>query len=116
MRYMILIYNDPAVFANMTQEQQGAEFGGYMAFNAEAERRGVLRAAVQLQPVMTATTVRVRGGQRTITDGPFAETKEHLGGIYILECANLDEALELAATLPPAQHSSVEVRPILELP
>jgi hypothetical protein len=118
MRYMILIYNDPAVYMQMSPEAQNAEFHAYMAFNGEAQGRGVLdmRDAGQLQPVHTATTVRVRDGKTITTDGPFAETKEVLGGYYILDCPSLDVAIELAAKIPGATHGSVEVRPIFELP
>jgi hypothetical protein len=116
MRYMILIYNDPTVFMSMSEEQQGAEFAAYMAWNEDAGQRGVLRDGIQLQPPNLATTVRVRDGKTLLTDGPFAETKEVLGGIYVIDCKDLNEALELAAKLPPAKHSSVEVRPIMELP
>lgn len=115
MKYVVLIYNDPAVFATMTEAEGKAQYEAYMAFNAEAEKRGVLRDAVQLQPVMNATTVRVRDGKTLTTDGPFAETKEQLGGYYVLDCKHLDEAIELVATLPPAHHSSVEIRPIMEV-
>lgn len=85
-----------------------------MAFNAEAQQRGALRDGVQLQPMTMATTVRVRDNKTVTTDGPFAETKEQLGGIYILDCNNLDEAIELAAMIPAAKYASVEVRPIVE--
>jgi hypothetical protein len=115
MRYMILIYNNPAVLASMTQAQQEAEFAAYMAFNQEAGARGVLKDGIQLQPANLATTVRVRDGKTLTTDGPFAETKELLGGIYILDCKDLDEAIEMAAKIPTAKHSSIEVRPIAEL-
>ncbi|MEQ8674810.1 MAG: YciI family protein [Aggregatilineales bacterium] len=113
MRYMTLIYNDPAELAKMSEAEQGAFFQAYMAFNEEAQKRGALRDGVQLHPVTTATTVRVRDGKIATVDGPFAETKEYLGGIYVLECANLDEAIELAAMIPSAKHGSIEVRPIL---
>jgi hypothetical protein len=116
MRYMILIYNDPTVFMSMSEEQMGAEFAAYMEFNQDAGQRGALRDGIQLHPANLATTVRVRDGKTTLTDGPFAETKEVLGGIYVLECKDLNEALELAAKIPAARHSSVEVRPIQELP
>jgi len=77
--------------------------------------RGVLVAAEALQPVETATTVRVRGGRATITDGPFAETKEQLAGFYLVDASNLDEALEIAAKIPPAREGSIEVRPVRQL-
>ena len=77
--------------------------------------RGVLVAAEALQPIETATTVRVRGGRATITDGPFAETKEQLAGFYLVEAENLDQALEIATKIPPAREGSIEVRPVRQL-
>lgn len=115
MRYMALIYNNPTVLANMSEAQQGEQYQGYMAFNQEAGKRDALRDAVQLHPATTATTVRVRDGKTSTFDGPFAETKEFLGGIYTLECDNLDEAIELVAMIPAAAHSSVEIRPVMEI-
>ncbi|MEO0564206.1 MAG: YciI family protein [Chloroflexota bacterium] len=115
MRYMILIYNNPAVLETMTEEEGQAEFAAYMAFNQTAGQRGALKDGIQLHKPTAATTVRIRDGKTTTFDGPFAETKEFLGGIYVLECENLDEAIELAAMIPAAAHSSVEVRPILEI-
>lgn len=114
MKYMILIYNNPDVIFSMSQEQQGKEIEAYMAFNAEAGQRGVLRDSNQLQLPSNTTTVRVRDGKTVATDGPFAETKEFLGGYYILDCANLDEAIEMAAKIPTAKHGVLEVRPIFE--
>jgi hypothetical protein len=86
------------------------------AFADECMRRGVLVAAEPLKPVTTATTVRVRDGKTMITDGPFAETHEQLGGAYVLDCRGLDEALELAERCPLAEEGSIEVRPIVEIP
>jgi len=114
MRYMILIYNDPSIYATMSQAQGEAEFRAYMAFNAEAQKRGVMREGVQLHPVTTATTVRVRDGKTMTVDGPFAETKEVLGGVYILDCKDLDEATALAAMIPGALNGSIELRPFVE--
>lgn len=113
MKYMLLIYNDPSVYATMSEEDQGTEFQAYMQFSEEVHNRGILETAMQLQPVEAATTVRVRDGKTATFDGPFAETKETLGGVYVLECENLDEAIEWAAKIPSALHSSVEVRPIM---
>lgn len=115
MRYLLMIYGDPAVYANMSPSEGQAEFGSYMRFNQEAAARGVLRSGEQLQPANLATTVRLRDGKMLLTDGPFAETKEVLGGYYIIECASLDEAVEWAGKLPVAAHGSIEVRPIFEL-
>ena len=86
------------------------------AFADECRRRGVFVGGHPLQPEHTATTVSVRDGKALITDGPFAETHEHLGGAYILDCRNLDEALELAALCPMAEVGSIEVRPIVTVP
>jgi len=116
MRYMILIYNDPAILDGMSEEEQQADYQGYMTFNETVIEQGTMRDALPLQPHTTATTVRVRDGKTTTFDGPFAETKEILGGVYILECKNLDEAIDLVAMIPAAHHSSVEIRPIMEIP
>ncbi|MBC8099179.1 MAG: YciI family protein [Armatimonadetes bacterium] len=114
MRYLVLMYNDPAAFASMTQEQQQAEYGAYMAFNAAAQAQNALRSAEQLQPTATATSLRIRDGKTLTTDGPYAETKEQLGGFYILDCANLDDAIALAKQIPAVKHGVIEIRPLLE--
>lgn len=114
MQYMLLIYNcerpehgDPGFSESLARVN---------AFADECRRRGVFVAGHPLQPEHTATTVSVRDGKALITDGPFAETHEHLGGAYILDCGNLDEALELAALCPMAEQGSIEVRPIVTVP
>jgi len=86
-----------------------------MEFNKTAMEQGAMRDAIQLHDISTATTVRIRDGKTSTFDGPFAETKEVLGGIYILECENLDEAIQLAAMIPAAKHGSIEIRPIMEI-
>jgi hypothetical protein len=113
-QYMLLIYNcgrpeptDPGFAEALARVN---------AFAEECRRRGALMAGAPLQPEATATTVSVRAGQTLITDGPFIETHEHLGGYYILDCPNLDEALELAALCPMAEQGSIEVRPIAGVP
>lgn len=116
MRYMMLIYTDPAVLASMSEAEMNDFNQNYMAFNQEAGERGVLRDGIQLHPATTATTLRIRDGKTKTVDGPFAETKEHLGGVYVLDCENLDEALEFAAKIPSARNGSIEVRPIMERP
>ena len=88
---------------------------GYMAFGEEMTRRGVLRDGARLRPTTDATTVRVRDGEVVTSDGPFAETKEQIGGYYLVECADLDEAIEVAAKIPGARHGSIEVRPVWEM-
>jgi hypothetical protein len=114
MQYMLLIYNcerpepaDPDFAESLARVN---------AFADECRRRGVFVGGHPLQPEHTATTVSVRDGKALITDGPFAETHEHLGGAYILDCRNLDEALELAALCPMAEVGSIEVRPIVTVP
>jgi len=87
----------------------------YMAFGEEMGARGVLQGGERLQPVTTATTVRVRDDEVVTSDGPFAETKEQLGGFYLVECKDLDEAIEVAARIPGARYGSIEVRPIWEM-
>ncbi|MDX2077138.1 MAG: YciI family protein, partial [bacterium] len=115
MRYMILIYEDPAIYATKSKEELTAEFQEYMTFNTEARKRDVMVMGDALQSANTATTLRIREGKHLITDGPYAETKEMLGGYYILECENLDQAIELAAMIPGAKNGMIEIRPIAVL-
>ena len=115
MRYMLLIYGSEADAAAMTQEEREALMQGHAAFAQEALARGILVGGAPLQATHTATTVRVRKGKRMITDGPFAETKEQLAGTYIVECKDLDEAIELAARIPDTLRGSIEIRPIIEM-
>lgn len=114
MRYMILIYSDEAAEADSTEEEQNAVMQRYLDFTNEVRERGAFVAGEPLQPTSTATTVRLQNGRVMPQDGPYAETKEQLGGFYILECANLDEAIELAAKIPAAEYGAVEIRPIME--
>ena len=114
MRYLLLIYGDETIYDRMSPEEVGAVIGEYNAFTDEVRARGVYLGGEALQPTSTATTVRVRDGETLTTDGPFAETKEQLGGYYLLDCRDLDEALEFAAKIPDARNGSVEVRPIME--
>ena len=115
MRYMLLIYGSEADTAGMTPEERIALIQAHAAFANEAQQRGLLTGGAPLQPTSTATTVRVRNGKTLITDGPFTETKEQLAGIYILNCKDLDEALEMAARIPDAVFGSIEIRPVREL-
>jgi hypothetical protein len=98
----------------LSEEEQAAEYQDYFTFNVESEKRGV-SAGAALMPSNTATTVRVRNGKTLTTDGPFAETKEQLGGYFMLHCDDLDEAIEIAAKIPGARHGSIEIRPVLEI-
>ncbi|MFL5628291.1 MAG: YciI family protein [Ktedonobacteraceae bacterium] len=114
MRYMMLIYGNEANAATTSPEEQQAEMNAYNDFTKIVQDRGALLAGEALHPTSSATTLRVRDGKVISTDGPFAETKEQLGGFYMLKCANLDEAIELAAKIPGAKTGSIEIRPIVE--
>lgn len=113
MQYMLLIYSDEQVW---TEEQRQDCFQKSMCISEELAAQGKLISAAPLHSITTATSLRIRDGKRQITDGPFAETTEQLGGYYIVDVENLDEALEIAASLPPAQKGTVEVRPLFPLP
>jgi hypothetical protein len=116
MRYMLLIYESEANFAKMTAEEGGKIMGEYMAFTEDIRRGGQYVAGAPLQPTATATTVRVSNGKALTTDGPFAETREQLGGYYLIEAKDLNEAIALAARIPAARTGSIEVRPVQEIP
>jgi hypothetical protein len=115
MRYALLIYASEQDWANQSEEQAQQQFQDYMAFTKDIVDRGIMRSGEALQPTATATTVRVRDGETLSTDGPFAETKEQLGGFYVVEAKDLDEAIELAARIPDVRNGSIEVRPIMEI-
>jgi hypothetical protein len=115
-RYMALIYSDESGLASASPEDAEQMAKEYNAFTEEARRAGVFQAGDGLQPTSTATTVRVRDGKLGTTDGPFAETKEQLGGFYVFECKDLDEAIEWASKIPGARFGSIEVRPVIEYP
>ncbi len=116
MQYMLLIYGDDAQRERMSEDERGAMMDEYFAYTAELRESGAYVRGDALQPTRTATTVRVRNGEQLVTDGPFAETKEQLGGYYIVEAASLDEAIEWAAKIPSSRFGSIEVRPIREFP
>jgi hypothetical protein len=115
MNYMLLIYDTPAT-ARPSEAEQAEMMGAYYAFTQEVVSSGELVAGEPLQGPETASTVTVRGGEPTVTDGPFAETKEVLGGFYIVNVPTLERAQELAAKIPGAKTGMIEVRPLLELP
>ena len=114
MKFLLTIYADESRYASMTPEDSAALMQGYGAFGREAQAAGVLLGGEGLQPTATATTVRVRDGETLLTDGPFAETREQLGGYYLLDCADLDEANRWAAKIPDAANGAVEVRPVMD--
>jgi hypothetical protein len=112
MKYMLLIYTDEQAWAEGEREQCFAESA---ALTHELHTQGKYLGASPLHPVATATSVRVRNGKRQVTDGPFAETREQLGGYFLIDAANLDEAIDIAGRIPGARKGTVEVRPVLEL-
>ena len=116
MKYAALIYSnehDPVSNPDPTTPEFGPIMAGYMKFGEETAAAGVFVAGEPLEPTATATSVQVRDGEVLTTDGPFAETKEQLGGYYLLDCKNLDEALDYAARIPTTAHGRVEVRPVV---
>ena len=115
MRYGLLIYTNEADRPAWGTPKGDAEAKGYDAFYGEVTQRGVLRGGDPLLRVAEAKTVRVRDGRPQIADGPAVQTSEQLGGYYIVECEDMDEALELAARIPGAGYGTIEVRPVLEL-
>jgi hypothetical protein len=114
MRYLLLIYGDEKAAESARPEDRQAVFDAYFKYSSFLTERGANLAGEALVPTEQATTVRVRDGKTMTTDGPFAETKEQLGGFYMVEAANLDEAIEYAEKLPGSWHGSVEIRPIFE--
>ena len=116
MQYLVLIYDDEKAWEKMPEAESQKIFGAYMAYSEEMAKAGVLRAGDALKPTSTATTVRLRDGKPLITDGPFAETKEQLGGYYLIDVPNIEEALKWAAKCPSAAFGSIEVRPVMEIP
>jgi hypothetical protein len=115
-QYMLLIYDEEQRWAAMGEDERGAIFREYGDYTRELRESGALVAGDALQPTSTSTTVEYRDGKTLTTDGPFAETKEQLGGYYLIDVESLDEAIEWAARIPSARHfGKVEVRPILQV-
>src|SRR5262245_17469087 len=112
MQYLLLIYHSEVEWAKVSDADRGKIYGEYRAFSESIAKSGHYKAGEQLQPTSTATTVRVRNGKTLTTDGPFAETREQLGGFYFVEAKDLDEAMALAARIPSARDGSIEVRPV----
>jgi hypothetical protein len=115
-KYMLLIYTPPDAYAELSPEIAAGINGEYLAYTQQIIESGEFIAGDPLQGIETATTMRSKGGQRTLTDGPYAETKEVLGGYYLVDVKDLDRALELAGQLPGIRHELdvIEVRPILD--
>jgi len=116
MEYMLLIYDDGQALAKLSEQERGAVFQGYMAFSKDIRESGAMKSGAPLQGPATATTLRGTNGKTVTTDGPFAETKEHLAGYYIIDAKNLDDALAIAGRIPSLKvGGSVEVRPVMQM-
>ena len=113
MQYLLLIHDDEAHWGDMPEDERNAIYAEYGQYTEELQSRGILVGANQLQPAGTATVVHVEEGKTLTTDGPFSETKEVLGGYYLIDVDTLDEALEWAAKIPGAAHGTIEVRPVV---
>jgi hypothetical protein len=115
MQYILLIYDNENAMKSRSPAEMGQLMSAYQKFSQEIVSAGNFKAGDPLQPTNTATTVRNREGKTLVTDGPFAETKEQLGGYYLIEAKDLDEAIAIAARVPSAQSGSIEVRPIMKM-
>jgi hypothetical protein len=112
MNYLLLIYSNEAQIGALSESERKNVTDEYMDFTKSIVQAGQFKAGDRLKPVSSASTVRVRNGKAAITDGPFAETREQLGGYYLIEAKNLDEATAIAARIPGARYGSIEVRPV----
>ena len=115
MKYVLLIYAAEKNWASLSQEEQGRIYNGYMTYTEELKKSGKMLACEPLLPTSTATTVRMRNGKRLSTDGPFADTKEQLGGLYVIDVKDLDEAMKWAEGIPDALTGSIEIRPVMDV-
>jgi hypothetical protein len=116
MKYLLLIYENEKSMAGLSEAEQGKVFQEYMDYTSRIRKNGNYIGGEALQPIATATTVRVKNGKTVTTDGPFAETREQLGGFFLVEAKDLDEAIALAGGIPAVRTGSIEVRPILPTP
>ena len=115
MKYMLLIYHDEQGWNSITEAERQEIYLEYRKLTGELEANGKFVDGSELQPITTATTVRIRDGKELITDGPFAETHEQLGGYFLVEARDLDEATSIAARIPAARTGTIEVRPLVEM-
>ncbi len=115
MKYLCLIYDEEKKMASMSREEGDAFMAEYGAFTQDITKSGHYLGGEALQPVSSATTIRIRGGRMSATDGPFAETREQLGGFYLIEARDLNDAIQVASRIPSARTGSIEVRPIMVL-
>jgi hypothetical protein len=114
LRYLCLIYSDESQWAAMSKEETEKVLGEYFAFTDQIRASGNLLGGDSLLPTTSATTVRIRKGKMSTSDGPYAETKEQLGGYYLIQATDLNQAIQIAARIPGARHGAIEVRPIEE--
>ena len=114
MRYVCLIYDEEQRMSTLPKAEADAFMGEYFSFTNDIQEKGSYVAGEALHPVNTATTLRMRNGKLSTTDGPFAETKEQLGGFYLIEARDLNEALQIAARIPSVRTGSIEVRPVVD--
>jgi hypothetical protein len=114
MKYALLIYGDEVAWTGLSDEDRQVVYGQYMDFGKWLADRGWARGGEELASTSSATCVRLRDGKTVTTDGPYAETKEQLGGLYLIECENLDQAIEAASRLPGIDRGTIEVRPVVD--
>jgi hypothetical protein len=115
MQYLLMLYSDEAGWGKLSKEQQQQGIAAYMAYSEALKKAGVLAGSNRLQPVSSATTVRVADGKSQVLDGPYLESKEQLGGYYLIDVPDLDSALSWAARCPGASHGTIEVRPVWKM-
>ena len=116
MQYLLMIYDDEKLLAGLSPEESAKLYEEYNAYTTWLQEKGWFLGGNALQPTPSATSVRLREGDRLVTDGPFAETKEQLGGYYLVECESLDDAIEAAARIPSSRLGTIEVRPVMDVP
>jgi hypothetical protein len=116
MKYMMLIYDEEKTWGALSESEMKKTMDEYVQFTRDIQASGHHRASSQLQPSTTATSIRVRNGKRLVTDGPFAETREQLGGYYLVEAKDLDEAIQIAERIPSARFGTIEIRFLVERP
>jgi hypothetical protein len=114
MKFMLLLWGDESQWEGASQEEAAAEMGRWEDYSAQLVAAGAMVSGEGLQPSATSRTLRIENGERVVTDGPFAETKEALGGFYVIECASIEDALEWASKVPSAERGATEVRPVID--
>jgi hypothetical protein len=114
MKFMLLLWGDESAWEGMSEEEAATDMARWDAYTKELEAAGAMVSGEGLQPSAASKVLRIAGGERTVTDGPFVETKEQLGGFYVIECASFEEALDWAAKLPSAERGSTEIRPVMD--